>query len=43
MNLKKFENQHGGGKVNRCLLDDNYGLKREPLATLDIKNQYFHS
>ena len=28
MNLKKFENQHGGGKVNRCLLDDNYGLKR---------------
>ena len=27
MNLKKFENQHGGGKVNRCLLDDNYVLE----------------
>ena len=43
MNLKKFENQHGGGKVNRCLLDDNYGLKRAFGYTLDIKNQYFHS
>ena len=45
MNLKKFENQHGGGKVNRCLLDDNHGLKKSlwPLLILKINDKKSNS